>query len=93
MYYRLNNEGGFLKMAFALSKKKIRCPNCGYEGDSEIKGAGVAGWMIFVAIAILGLFFWPLLLIAGILFFVLLFMPAKHICPTCKWQNPIPMQK
>lgn len=77
-------------MAFALSKKEIKCPNCKFEGVAEIRGAGGMVWVLAIALIFLGLFVWPLIVLGVILSIALVFWPARHVCPKCKWENPIP---
>ena len=77
-------------MAFALWAKQVRCPNCGYEGKARIKGSGCGLWILFLAVFLLSFLFWPLFLIAGLMFIWVLLKPAKQICPKCKLANPIP---
>ena len=77
-------------MAFALWAKQIRCPNCGYEGRAQIKGSGCGLWLLFLALFLVSFLFWPLFIVAGIMFLWLLFKPADQICPKCKFANPIP---
>jgi len=78
-------------MSFALKRKQIRCPNCRYEGKAKIEGTG--GWLFLGAIIsfLVGIVFWPMLLIAVVLVLVAIFRPAKQICPKCGWKHPIPI--
>ena len=76
-------------MSIALYRKTIHCPQCHYEGSAKVKGTG--WWLaLFGLIAlILGIYFWPLFLIAVLLFIVALLRPAKQICPKCRWEYPM----
>jgi len=76
-------------MAFALWPKQIRCPNCNYEGKAQVKGTGCGLWLLFLAAFFISFLFWPLFIVAGIMFFWLLLKPADQICPKCKFANPI----
>ena len=78
-------------MAFALRSKSIYCPNCNYEGKAKVIGTGCAGWIVFVALFIISLFFWPFFIITFLTFLYLMFKPAKQICPKCSFENPIPI--
>lgn len=77
-------------MAFALWPKQIKCPNCQYEGKAKIKGAGCGLWLLFLVLFFISFLFWPLFIVAGIMFLWLLLKPADQICPKCKYANPIP---
>ena len=76
-------------MSVALYRKTIHCPQCHYEGSARVKGTGW-GLALFGLIAlILGFFFWPLLIIAALLFVAATIRPAKQICPKCRWEYPM----
>jgi len=77
-------------MAFALWAKQIKCPNCHYEGKAQIKGSGCGLWLLFLVLFFISFLFWPLFIVAGIMFLWLLLKPADQICPKCKYANPIP---
>ncbi|WP_027355107.1 LITAF-like zinc ribbon domain-containing protein [Desulfosarcina sp. BuS5] len=77
-------------MAFALWRKQIKCPNCQYEGKAQIKGSGCGLWLVFLVLFSISFLFWPLFIVAGIMFLWLLLKPADQICPKCKYVNPIP---
>ena len=79
-------------MAFALWPQQIHCPNCGYEGRAKVKGTGCVAWLVLLGLFIVSFFFWPFFIITGLVFLVILFMPAKQICPVCKHPNPIPLK-
>jgi hypothetical protein len=64
----------------------IHCPTCGFEGKAIVKGATGGAWLIFLVCLIAGVIFWPLLLVAAILFFVLLFT-SRLICRDCRAVN------
>ena len=78
-------------MSIAISRKSIHCPNCNYEGKAKIKGTGGGLALIGLISLIIGFFFWPLIIIAVILFLVAILRPAKQICPECKLEHPIPL--
>ena len=78
-------------MAFALFAKKVKCPNCGYEGKAMIKGAGCGMWLVFLALLVASFVFWPLFIVAGLMFLWLAFKPADQVCPKCKWDHPVPI--
>lgn len=81
-------------MSFALAKKDIHCPNCQYEGASEIKGTGMAlGLAAAVLIVISFYMIWQLGLLGMFMLLVAIFKPAAHICPSCKWEHPVPLQE
>ena len=75
----------------ALYRKKIHCPNCGFEGNAKIKGSGL-GWLVFLCFLVIGIFIWPLLIVAVMLFVYLLFKSSAQVCPKCKYKNPIPLK-
>lgn len=76
-------------MSVALYRKTIHCPQCHYEGSAKVKGTG-GGLALFGVIAlILGFHFWPLLVVAVLLFVVAIVRPAKQICPKCRWEYPV----
>lgn len=77
-------------MAFALWPKQIKCPNCQYEGKAKIKGSGCGLWLLFLVLFFISFLFWPLFIVAGIMFLWLLLKPADQICPKCNYANPIP---
>ena len=77
-------------MAFALWAKKIRCPNCGFEGKAQVRGTGCGLWLIFLALVLVAFLFWPLFIVAGIMFLWLVLKPADQICPKCKFGHPVP---
>ena len=77
-------------MAFALCAKQVKCPNCNYEGEAQVQGSGCGLWLLFLALFFVSFLFWPLFIVAGMMFFWILFKPAKQICPKCKFENPIP---
>jgi len=78
-------------MSFALKTKQIRCPNCNYEGKAKIKDVGGGPVIILLILFFISLFFWPFFIITGIMFLAMIFMPAKQICPKCKFANPVPV--
>lgn len=80
-------------MAFALKRKFIRCPNCNYEGKAKIVGNSAVSIVIFISILLLSFIFWPLFIVSFIMFIAMVVKPAAQICPKCKWQNPIPINK
>ena len=80
-------------MSFALTVKKIHCPNCHYEGKAKIKSTAGIGWVFVLVLFIISFFFWPLFFVSAILFFALLFKPAAQICPKCKWLHPVPLDQ
>lgn len=77
-------------MAFALWSKLIKCPNCGYEGKAQVNGSGCGLWLMFLVVFFISFLFWPLFIVAGIMFIWVLLKPADQVCPTCKFANPIP---
>lgn len=77
-------------MAFALVAKRIKCPNCGYEGVAKVKGAGGGSWIAILILFCASLLFWPLFIVFIIATFWNLLKPAEQICPRCKYANPIP---
>ena len=77
-------------MAFALSAKQIRCPNCEYEGKAQVKGAGCGHGLLFLILFFVSFLFPPLFIVAGIMLVWLVLKPADQICPKCKFANPIP---
>jgi len=77
-------------MAFALWAKQVRCPNCKYEGRAQIRGSGCGHWLLCLFVLFISILFWPLLIVAGLMFLWLLLKPADQICPKCKFANPIP---
>lgn len=80
-------------MAFTLYTKQIRCPNCNYEGKAQIQGTGCGLWLIFLGLFLISFLIWPLFLVAGLMFIWLVFKPAKQICPQCKFENPILIER
>ena len=78
-------------MAFALYRKKIKCPNCGYEGKAKIKGSGCGLLLLWLAVVLVSVFlFWPLLIVAFLMLLWIIFKPAKQVCPKCGYEHPIP---
>lgn len=77
-------------MAFALWIKQIKCPNCNYIGKASVKGSGCGLWLLFFTLFFISFLFCPLFIVTGIMFFWLVFKPAKQICPNCKYNFPIP---
>jgi ssDNA-binding Zn-finger/Zn-ribbon topoisomerase 1 len=75
-------------MSMAMLKKLIHCPNCGYDGKSKIQGTGGLPALFGLISVIIGVYFWPLIIVGIILFFVAVFRPANHVCPTCNWSHP-----
>lgn len=81
-------------MSFALAKKDVHCPNCHYEGASEIQGTGMGLGFAAVLLIIVGFYaVWPLALLGLVMLLVAMFRPAKHVCPSCKWENPVPLKE
>ena len=78
-------------MSFALWAKQIRCPNCQYQGKAQLKGAGCGLWLLFLSVFFISFLFFPLFIVAGLMFLWLLLKPAEQICPKCKYANPIPI--
>ena len=77
-------------MAIAISRKDIYCPNCQYEGKSKIKGATGAEWGIFLLLIIVSVFIPIFWLATAIMLLWLIFKPARHVCPECKFENTAP---
>lgn len=77
-------------MSIALYRKTIHCPQCHYEGSAKVKGTGWGLALIGLVTLIFGFYFWPLLLVAVLLFIVAILRPAKQICPKCSWEYPMP---
>ncbi len=76
-------------VSIALYRKTIHCPQCHYEGTAKVKGTG-GGLALFGVIAlIIGIYFWPLIIVAVLLFIVAIVRPAKQICPKCRWEYPM----
>lgn len=69
----------------------IHCPNCHFEGAAKEDSKGCLQLSIIICLFFVSFFFWPLFLVTFALFFVFLFSGKKWICPTCKWQHPIPL--
>lgn len=78
-------------MSIALWAKKIRCPNCEFEGKAEAMGGGCGLPLTGLIILFVGFFLWPFLILSFIIFFIAMIRPAKQICPKCKWEHPIPI--
>ncbi len=78
-------------MAFTLGPKTIKCPNCFYEGRAEVKGTGFGTWLTFLIFCAIAATFPILFAVVPIFFIWLVFKPAEHICPRCKY--PYPIQK
>jgi hypothetical protein len=79
-------------MRLPFTKPKIYCPNCSYQCRAKIKGAG--GHLLAIgAFTFLGLFFWPLLLVAAVYFLAVLFKPAALLFPDSKHPHPVPLKK
>ena len=76
-------------MAFAMSVKKIECKNCGYTGKAQIKGSDIGMWLLWLLTAFVSFFFFPVLIVAGVLLYWLVFKPAEQICPKCKNTHPV----
>ena len=91
-------------MGFVPWRKRIHCPNCGYEGRVRLKNAH-PGWAMA---AFLGLLLVSLLVFIGfflvgfpgrgmifvglmLLWFIL--NPVRAICPVCKSQKAIPLAR
>jgi DNA-directed RNA polymerase subunit RPC12/RpoP len=77
-------------MSIALYRKTIHCPQCHYEGSAKVKGTGWGLALFGFIVLICGFYFWPLFLVAVLLFIVAILRPAKQICPKCKWEYPLP---
>jgi len=80
-------------MSIALYRKAIHCPNCKYDGAAKVKGTGGALAIIGLILLIIGFFFWPLIIAAILLFIIATIIPAKQICPKCKFENPLPLSQ
>jgi hypothetical protein len=83
-------------MAFAISSKKVHCPNCHYEGRAKVHGAGCGMWLLWlVSLAFGVVFVWLVLppIICILMFFWLLLKPAKQTCKKCGFLNPIPISQ
>ena len=80
-------------MAFALYARKIHCPNCDYDGKAEVLPSSYRELIGFLILFIASFFLWPLIFVIGILFFWIMLKPAKQICPTCKFETPIPIEQ
>jgi hypothetical protein len=79
-------------MRFPFTKINIWCPHCNYQGPAKLKGAG--GHLLAIgALFIVGLFFWPLLLVTAVYFLVVLVRPAVLLCPDCRPPHPVPLIK
>lgn len=74
-------------MAIAISRKKIYCPNCQFEGKSKIRGAKASEWILFLLVLITSLFFPLLFVVAIVMLLWLMFKPARHTCPECGFEN------
>lgn len=76
-----------------MKQKKIHCTNCGFEGKAKIKGNGGWFFLLGIILGIVGLFVWPILIVAVACFGLAVFGPAKQICPKCDWQNTVPLEQ
>jgi len=74
----------------AFLRKKIHCTNCDYTGKSKIKNTGQALQVGGLFVLIAGfIFFMPAAIAGAIMIFIPMFIPDKHICPECGWENVI----
>jgi len=80
-------------MSIAFARKIIYCPNCDYEGKAKIKGTGGGPALFGLISIVVGIIFWPLLIVGIFLFIIAIFRPADQICPKCKWSHPAPLGK
>lgn len=80
-------------MAFAISAKRIHCPNCNYEGKARMKGSGCGLGLLWLVLVFVSFAFWPLFIAAGLMLMWLVFKPADQVCPKCGWEHPVPLKK
>jgi len=76
-------------MAFTLWAKRVRCPNCIFEGRARVKGTGCGLWIVFLALFFVSFLFWPLFLVVFVMFLWLVFKPAAHVCAKCGFPHPV----
>ncbi|MGO8988302.1 MAG: LITAF-like zinc ribbon domain-containing protein [bacterium] len=81
-----------VRVPYAWWPKRIRCPNCSYEGRSKPKGTGCLIWIILLTMFLISFLHWLLFPITALLFLYFLFKPSKQICPKCGWEYPIPLR-
>lgn len=79
-------------MYIVLFPKKIKCPNCHYEGSAKYKGSGFGLWLAWLVLLLVSFVFWPLILVTALMFLWLAFKPPKIICPKCHYSNPVSLK-
>jgi hypothetical protein len=52
-------------MAFALFPKEIYCSNCKYAGSARVIGTGCGLWLLWLATAVITVFFIPLVIVSA----------------------------
>mgnify|MGYP001809914665 CR=1 FL=1 len=70
---------------------KVHCPNCHYEGSPKDVSSGCSQFIILAILFAASLVFWPLFILTAIMLIVFISKGRKLICPTCKFEHPIPM--
>lgn len=78
-------------MASDVKPKDIHCTNCHYEGPSNPVGASTAEMVFFWGAFLTGFGFPGLFLLSLPFGLFLLLRKAKHSCPVCNWQTPVPL--
>jgi hypothetical protein len=67
------------------------CPNCHFEGAAKEDTKGCLQLAIVIVLFAVSCVFWPLFFLTIAVFLVFVFGGKKWVCPTCKWQHPIPL--
>ena len=80
-------------MSIAISRKKVHCTNCNYDGKSKVVGTGAAYYLIGIILFLFGFYVLPFFFIGPLFFLIGVVKPANHICPICKWENTVPYAK
>lgn len=61
----------------------ILCKTCGHEGHPSFERQSQAHVVGAILVAVAGLFFWPLLIIAAVWLIIAIFGGQRTVCPRC----------
>lgn len=70
----------------------IRCPNCNYAGPGQVRGHGANTWILAIISILISFLFWPLFFVSGPYILYIMFSYRNEICPSCKWEHPVPVK-
>ena len=73
--------------------KQIGCPNCGYTGKGKVSNKGCLQLLILLGLGFASFLIWPLAFITIGLFIYWLFESKKYVCPECKFEHPMSVER